>query len=499
MMSAQNLPLNIVGSSTFGRYPKISQAQTWNMIISDGFLVPSAGYKLKAELSVNGVGRGIFTSTRAKKMIAIIGNMAFVIDPQLNFSPIGTLETFSGDVFMDENDNNQIAICDKNKIYIYKYLTGEFITVVTDFTPGYIAFQDGYFIAPVIGTNVGSGTWRLSALNDGTSWPFSASTVGTFQTKPDQPVACIRFPGRGNLLFVMGTNVTEIWNDIGNFPYPYQRNSSTNIDYGCINPATIAFGDSFVVWIGVNEKMGPVILYSTGGEAQQISTDGINFKLAHINNPSNSFGFLFKQDGHLLYQFTFNDPADQLTFVYDFTTQKLFNFSNETMDAHIAKKVSFFNDTYYFVSTIDGNLYELSSVFTNYDYSPNPAIQTIVNEIPRIRICDTFRLPDTSPFITNNLSFILEEGEPNVLSENYLQQQTTNLQAIQSRRVDLSISIDGGETFGSAAPYFLNPPGKRRNRIQYWRLGYANEMTTQFRFWGFQRFVVGDGIMKVYQ
>ncbi len=45
------MPLDIVGSTKFGRYPKISVEQTWNMIISDGFLVPFAGYLKVAELS----------------------------------------------------------------------------------------------------------------------------------------------------------------------------------------------------------------------------------------------------------------------------------------------------------------------------------------------------------------------------------------------------------------------------------------------------------------
>ena len=35
----------IVGSTKFGRYPKISHEQTFNMIRADDFLVDYAGYK----------------------------------------------------------------------------------------------------------------------------------------------------------------------------------------------------------------------------------------------------------------------------------------------------------------------------------------------------------------------------------------------------------------------------------------------------------------------
>lgn len=495
----KEVPLDMVGSSKFGRYPKISSEQTYNMIISDDFLVPYPGYKMVVPINPASQGRGIFKSSRLGKMVVVIGNGAYVVDAQLNYSRIGTLQSVVGDVFIDENDNNQIAICDKVKIYVYKYLTGEFITPSLDFTPGYVAFQNGYFIAPVIGTNVGSGVWRLSAPNDGTSWPFSAQTVGTFQTKPDQPVAAIRFPARGNLLWVMGSNVTEPWTDTGGALFPYTRSQSYNIDYGCLNPATIAFGDSFVIWLGSNEKSGPVILYSTGGDIQQISTDGINFRLAQLNNPSNAYGFLYKQGGHLLYQLTFPDQADQISYVWDFTTSNFFTLTNEDMGAHIAKRVVFFNNTYYFVSLIDGNLYELSSKYTNYDYSPNPEVQTIVKEIPRIRICKTNRLPDTSGWICNNANFIIEQGQSNNLRQSFLDESEINSNFIQPQRVDLSISRDGGETYGNIISYEMNRPGIRSNRMQFWNLGYANEITMQYRFWGFQRFVVGNGMMGLFQ
>jgi hypothetical protein len=40
----QQQPLNLVGSSVFGRYPKISIEKTYNMFESQGWMVPYAGY-----------------------------------------------------------------------------------------------------------------------------------------------------------------------------------------------------------------------------------------------------------------------------------------------------------------------------------------------------------------------------------------------------------------------------------------------------------------------
>ena len=53
-----DMPLTMVGGSSFGRYQKISNAQTWNFLVSDGFLVPYAGYKNVVTTASQAVGRG---------------------------------------------------------------------------------------------------------------------------------------------------------------------------------------------------------------------------------------------------------------------------------------------------------------------------------------------------------------------------------------------------------------------------------------------------------
>lgn len=507
------IPLNIVGSTVFGRYPKISVEQTYNMIISDNFLVPFAGHRLVTEIDSNGTGRAIFTSTNSNHMYAVINNGFYSISSNLEANFIHSISTFSGDVYIDENNANQIAICDRQNIYIYDYVAGTFDTVDLSgpdgFIPGYISFQNERFIAAALGTS----TWRLSALSNGNSWPNDTFHVGTFQTKPDTVTGAQRFPGRGNLLFVFGSTVTEAWQDAGLNLFPYLRNNNFNVDYGCLNPATIAYNDTIIVWLAANEKSGPVIMYSTGGDPQKISTDGIDFQLSRLTNPSDSFGFLFRQDGHLLYQLTFED--DNLTYLYDFNTKKFFTLCDKNMDAHIAKRVAFYNDKYYFVSTVDGNIYELSTDYSTYDGE----------EIPRIRVCRNIRLPDASRFSVNNLTFTIEQGtqdtnlypgfnvtttynlitedEKQLITEdvkNYiLDEFSTPFPYIIKQQVGLSVSKNGGQSFGSVWSKNLNEQGLFRNRLIYWNLGACNDFVPQFRFWGLSRFVCTDGIVSIFQ
>lgn len=496
MMRSQSqiteVPLKIVGGTVFGRYPKISIEQTYNMIISDEALVDYAGYKNVLVLSENGTGRNIYSSSRANRMLSVIGSNVFTVDDGINKTFIGSLSTSEGDVFISENNNGEIAITDKVHIYIYNYLNNTFKISGTDFVftypfvfmPGYITFQNGRFVVAALGTT----NWVLSDFNNGLVWPSDAQHIGTLQTKPDTVQGAIPFPGRGNLLFVFGSTVAEPWTDVGARLFPYIKSSTFNVDYGCLNPLTIAANENIIVWLSSNEESGPTIMYSTGGEIKKISTDGIDFKLSQLTNPSNSYGYLFRQDGHIIYAFTFVD--DNLSYIYDFNTDKFFTTSDENINHHIARNVVFFNNKYYFVSFVDGNLYEFGTQFTNYEYS-----ETNIKEIPRIRICPPLRLPNQRWYVGKSLGFTIENGQPNTI----ISIPGPIPFEIATEGVDLSISRDGGETFGSALRLNMNPTGKRKSRFIYQRLGYVNDATFQLRFVGLGRFVAFDGIVEVRQ
>ena len=314
-----------------------------------------------------------------------------------------------------------------------------------------------------------------------------------YKQKPDRTVAAVRFPGRGNLLLVFGETVTEQWIDVGNPLFPYQRSQSSNMDFGCLNAATIAEMDNIVCWLGANEKSGPVIMYSTGGDINHISTDGIDFRFAQLKEPQNSYGFMFKQDGHVIYVITF--PTDNISYMYDFNTKAFFTLTDEHMNYFIAKRVVFFDDKYYFVSFRDGNLYELGTNYTNYDYGNGK-----VYEIPRIRILPPIRLPDQSRFIVGYTAFTIEQGEIPFDARDTtfaLATEDMNLLAMENNillgggfnyrinvpRVDYSVSKDGGVNFGSTVSRELNPQGIRQNRLAFWRMGQANDFTQKISFY----------------
>ena len=423
---SQPHPLNIVGSSTFGRYPKISIEKTYNMFVSDSWMIPYAGYQLAipaSDLGNGKQGRAIHTSLKLNRIITVIDNNVFLVNISFDqrqqkviasqVIKIGTLQTSRGVVYIAENNKPQICISDGTSLYIYDpTLSPTFQVITTSFIPGFIDFHDTYFLcaakADGFYTPPANNTWRLSLSNDGTMWPDDAASIGLLQTKPDNTQAVVRFPSKGNLIFVFGESVVEPWFNVGYQLFPYQRNSSFSCDYGCLNPATIAAMDELVVWLGVNEKAGPILMYSDGGLPIPITTDGFDYVLSNMQNPQDSEGFLYRQDGHIFYHINFY--SDNLSFFVDFLkdgTHKIYHACDENGNYFIASEVAFFNNQYYFISKNNGNIYAFDTIFTTYDG----------REIPRIRTCKNIRNIQQEYFVATDCGFTIETGETDYMEQ----------------------------------------------------------------------------------
>lgn len=489
------IPTDIVGSSTFGRDNKIQSSRTYNLLISDDWLVDTYGYAVVKKVSPDLSGRGIFSSVRGEFILAVVGNKVLRLTPtiisgsplsNISAQEVGQIDTFTGDVFIAENNANQIAICDKSELYIYNYITASFesATLPDGVIPGYVTYQTGYFII----VDLLSSSWYLSDVNNGLSWFWGVSGTpvsGDIQTKPDKGAAAVRISGKGNLLFVMGTTVTEQWTSVPSPIFPYQRSTSSNIDYGCINPATISSSDELTAWLGGNEKSGPVILFSDGNTVSQISTDGYNFLFSNLKNPTKSSAFFMKISGHLIYQITFYDPDDNVSLIYDFTTKKFFDVTDENMDYHPLREVAYFKDRYYSISFNDGNIYQITENIPVYDYADRGSF-----EIPRIRICSNIRSPNQLRFSATNFSFILEQGnDPEHIVPDPSYQP----------RIALSISKDGGYEFSSYVSKPVSRLARRQRRLVWWNLGSMNDLVLQLRFFSRGQFRAADGLVNLWQ
>ncbi len=520
------IPIKIVGSSIFGRHPIISDERTWNMFISDDWLINFAGYEQAVEiLPLGNEGRGLFHSTRGNFLLVVIDQHVYRINPNLGYELLPfSLATSSGEVFMDENLSSQICLVDGTNAYIYNYTTSSIGLVIFNpsapaFTPNYVTYQNTYFIFGNARTDTSGSQWYIyrSGFNTTTlADPLQLNFVQTLalQTKPDFAKAAIRIPSHGNNLLILGTTVAEIWTDVGGLQV-YQRQSSINIDYGVASVSTIASSDDMIAWLGINEKSSPAIMVMLGGKAQRLSTDGIDYLLSTVQHPDNSTAMFYRQDGHVFYILTFYNEDDNFSIMYDFTTQKFFDITDWDFTYHPARQMAYFNNEIYFASLKQGSLMRISSNLTSISTN----IQNNY-EIPRIRKCNTIRLKGSDRFIVNTLSMIIENGvEPNVNfqfeCQGHILGETSGLIMyseddepllieggscqIYRPRIDLTISKNGGQTYGNPNSYFMHATGDYKNQPQFYKMGECNQFTPQFRFWGFGSFVVADAVVEIYQ
>lgn len=465
----RDIPIKMVGSSIFNKFPEISSETTTNMLISDNSLVGYPGYKkiYTDESTTNPIkiGRAIYNCSRINALFAVIGKNIFKItDLSIDLIYSNYSESNSR-VYIAENTAGQVLFCDSgvsNSFLIYNIKTNQFETFAPYFTPIYIISQDGYFIAAA-----SDGTWCLSKLNDAKSW--NALDIMYLSVEPDSVRGIVRLPSRGGQILVIGEECTESWTDTGNKEFPYERNTGYSIDYGCISPETIAYSEEIVAWLGVNKHSNPTIMYSVGAEAIPLLSDGINSKLEQLYSPESAIGFFLRVYGHLIYQITFPHKNDNFSLIYDFTNKAFFNITDFNYNCHPARHIEVYRDKYYFITHNNGSIYRLDSKYTTYDG----------DIIPRYRICNNFMLDNGSRFIIDYLTFFANPS-PN-----------TN-----SLTVDLSISKNSGNTYGASFRKTVNNL-QGTSRFMFRKLGSSNKLTVKLCFLTSSDIIINGGIMGI--
>lgn len=537
----QQVPVNVVGSSTFGQYEKMSPAKTYNMYISSvgeegnqqPWVINFPGYKAQIQLDTGGEGRGIFRSIRGNFMLAVVNAKVIRIDTNLSQTSIGTLSTDAGDVYMDENLNDQICIVDGTNAYIYNHSLPPNLTIQSlsgGLVPNYVTYHNTFFLFGNGAQSAQGSAWYAYSYASATT--ISQTSQLALQTKPDYAIAVKRIPGQSANVLVFGSAVCEVHQQVGGIQN-YRRINSVSVDYGCLNVSTIDASDEYIAWLGINEFNSPVIMVYSGQNAVAISSDGISFQLEQIQFPAQSTACFIRVDSHLMYQLTFYNPADNITFLYDFKTKKFFHLSDQNLNYHPADRYAYFNQKTYFVSINNGNLYEISSQFTTIDENIGMATpdSAKIHDIQRIRITDNLVENDADRFIVNRLDLIIEQGQDiayqalndirYMITEDSFNPPTQNNQIMITEwgalmvlegsylgtdqnqqltykpRVDLAISTDGGYTWSSYVAFEMNPVGFRKNICNWNRLGACNTMTFKFRFWGTSRFVVNNAVASI--
>lgn len=330
-------------------------------------------------------------------------------------------------------------------------------------------------------TGAGSGTNTL--VSDG------QLQQGAITSHPGTIVACRTLHRR---LFLFSQYFTEVWENAGiGTNLPFRRNNSLLIEYGTPCIGSIAVGFDKMFFLSQDRDGLGSVMEVIGAQAIPISNRALDFQLAQYaaaQQITDCRAFLIKENGLIFYRMNFT--AANHTFVYDVSLSDPTNedgnkwHEEEVLngDRHPAQTHAYFNGINYVGDYRSPTLYIVSNdVFTNN----GEAIRRMRISRPivppgyqRIRV-DRFQLDmlqgnisDLLP-IQQDINLLTEDGDP-ILTEsgdNIILDQSFMLSNPQELFVFLSLSKDGGQTYGYLVKAPMGAPGQRRFRTVWRKLG----------------------------
>ena len=219
---------------------------------------------------------------------------------------LATLSTTSGRCTMAFNDNDQILISDGQ---LLRYWNGTTLTTVggtASFTPGNVAYINGYGIV----NSSGTGQFFSTTADD-----FSAIDALDFATAESNPDALQTVFVDHNDIFLAGTSTIEVWQDTGGVDFPFQSIPSAKIERGTAAPLSFAAEDNTVAFLGDD-----LIVYRLDAyRPTRISNHAVEEAIRGVSAAGRAAAdaFVYTVSGHKFYTLTF---PGELTVQYNYAT-----------------------------------------------------------------------------------------------------------------------------------------------------------------------------------
>jgi hypothetical protein len=396
-------------------------------------------------------------------LYAVAGDTVFRINDAFVSTPLSPiLGTDSGYVSIAVNNNNQILFVDGQSGYLYNNNAGTFSKISSTGFPAIplnVAFLDGYFVIP----SAESRTFQISALNDGTQW--DALDEAQIQAYGGLNVGVGVVNRR---LYFFKTDSTEVWYNAGAADFPFRRDNNLIFNVGCLATASIASDYGYLFWLA-RDKSGAGSVYMTNGQMpQKISSEAIDDLIASLTDPSDVRVWIYKEEGHVFYKM--NWTTDDISISYDLTASEILGhpfWFREEMEPHkddgqtpyisntrhLADCHAYFAGEHIVGSYKNSNLYHYSRQYSNNDGEPIRRERTgshFFNPVYNKRSIKQFRVDFETGIGANDGLY-------------------THPKAY------LSISRDGGRTFGNLHSATLGKVGERKARSVWRRLGLSRD------------------------
>lgn len=430
--------------------PLVSETGTSKSVTA---LRSAPGYKMYSA-NASGPGRGCKTAANGRGFI-VTGNQLYELNTNGTRTLRGTLLTNTSRVSLAEN-GLQLMIVDGTFGYIFEFTTNTF-TQITDIdfpTCEVVTFQDGYFIVVEKGTI----NFAISNLYDGLIWdPLDISSANS---NPDGLISVI---SDASNLWLLGTQSVEVFqNQPSGSAFPFVRIPGAVIPTGCAAWDTVKAFDNTIAWLGVDDQGRGVVWKANGYAAQRISTQAIEAIIASSSDFTDSYAYVYHEQGHIYYCLQIQGLSS--TLVFDGATGQWHERSfkdvatNTTQQSRVSFHL-FFDQKNLIGDRLTGDIYEQSLRY--FDHNGEA--------MHRERI---------SPHIQDekrNISFSSFELDV---------QTGVGLSAGQGSnpQIMMCYSDDGGETWSNEKWTTIGAIGKYKTRARWSRLGSGRDRVWKVRY-----------------
>jgi len=251
----------------------------------------------------------------------------------------------------------------------------------------------------------------------------------------------------GETLYLMGEQTIEQWwnTGVGNPPFDRVQNGTLPIGLGAVN--SVSNNDRFMYFLGSDNQVYRV----QGSTLQAVTTQAIAREIATYGLTTDAHGSCFNINGQWMYAITF--PTGDKTFIYPEDGQWFEWSSGVDGGKTIASSYAFAFRKHLVGDSQSGNVYELEpDTYTN-------------NGEVMIRLRDSFPLhggllgAPGKKVTMSRFELIMETGVGLLAGQG------------QNPEVMLSLSTDGGRTFGTEKWGTIGKLGEFLHKVEWFALG----------------------------
>lgn len=402
---------------------------------------------LRKVATFNGEHRGSVTANG--RLYVVHGNAISIVAPDFGHAVITTIPSDKGPVGMAFN-TIQVVVAHPDGWTVIDLNTGAINEVPDAPKTCDVTFIDNYGVFAM-----DNGAYGWTAIADFSS--IDPLAYASAEGSPDKILATV---ADHRQLFLFGENTIEVAT-VGTDPdLPFNR--GTFIEQGILAPKSACKIDNTIFWLGRNEKGQGIIYRVEGDTPMRVSTFAIEQAIAGYVSPETCTAFTYQQDGHHFVVFNF----DEATWCYDINTQTWHQRAwREPATGQLKRwrgqTHSMFNGQHVVGDYADGRLYVLD---IDHFRDDNDLI---------------YRERTWAQVENENKYMVFHRGE--LIADMGMGLDGSDTPEESDPTAWLSVSKDGGRTWGSERPRSLGRIGEYTKRAVWWRMGIARTFWCRLR------------------